>query len=121
MRYSTRLVPSRAAGFVSGELPVRIPVDIRHFPWIKRLAADYAYHFEALAPFYAGNPAWAQSWRDAVSRTAACPRDRARIVDIIGAQQQRRGAPQPAREAARRLTDARSLAVVTGQQAGLFG
>jgi len=121
MRYSTRLVSSSAAGFPSGELPVRIPVDVRRFPWIKRLAADYAHHFEPLAPFYAGNPATYDAWRETVARTQAFARDRARMVDVIAAQQQRRGAPPRAVEARGRLADSRAVAVVTGQQAGLFG
>jgi len=39
----------------------------------------------------------------------------------VAAQQRQRGAPPPAVEAARRLTDPRTVAIVTGQQAGLFG
>ena len=35
---------------------VRIPVDVRRFPWIRRLAADYAYDFRSVAPFYSGDP-----------------------------------------------------------------
>src|SRR5204863_3769956 len=38
-----------------------------------------------------------------------------------GAQQQRRGAPARALEAGRRLSDSSTVAIVTGQQAGLFG
>ena len=36
---------------------LHIPVDIRRFPWIKKLAADYAFQFSALAPFFSGDPA----------------------------------------------------------------
>ena len=36
---------------------VRMPVDGRRFPWIRRLAADYAYDFSSVAPFFAGDPA----------------------------------------------------------------
>ena len=39
----------------------------------------------------------------------------------IGEQQRRRGAPAQARAAAERLADATAVAVLTGQQAGLFG
>ena len=34
----------------------RLPVDIRRFPWIRRLASDYAFDFSRLADFFAGNP-----------------------------------------------------------------
>jgi len=36
---------------------LQIPVDIRRFPWVKKLAADYAFQFAALAPFFSGDPA----------------------------------------------------------------
>jgi bacillithiol synthase len=98
-----------------------IPVDVRRFPWIRRLAADYAYDFQALEPFFAGDPADRAAWTSAIARTQAHPRKRAEISAIIGAQQQRRQAPARAVEAGRRLADAETVAIVTGQQAGLFG
>jgi bacillithiol biosynthesis cysteine-adding enzyme BshC len=107
-------VPSASSG-------LRLPVDIRRFPWIRRLAADYAFNFEALAPFFAGDPAQPTAWTDAVGRAQAFPRDRQRIAAILRAQQDQRGAPTAAREAAARLADPQTVAVVTGQQAGLFG
>src|SRR5262245_26986887 len=36
-----------------------LAIDIRSFPWIRRLAADYAFEFDKVAPFYAGDPATA--------------------------------------------------------------
>ena len=38
-----------------------LAVDIRTFPWIRRLAADYAFSFANVAPFYAGRSRHA--WR----------------------------------------------------------
>ncbi len=99
----------------------RIPVDIRRFPWIKKLAADYAFAFPALAPFFSGNPADASSWTDAIARAQRHPRDRAAIAGVLREQQSARGAAAASREAAARLIDPQSIAVVTGQQAGLFG
>jgi bacillithiol biosynthesis cysteine-adding enzyme BshC len=100
---------------------VRLPIDIRRFPWIRRLAADYAFDFERLRGFFAGNPADPASWRDMIARTQAHPRDRAAIADIVQTQQRRRGAPRQALAAAAQLRDPRTVAIVTGQQAGLFG
>jgi len=96
-------------------------VDLRRFPWIRRLAADYAYDFSAVARFFSGDPADRQAWTHVISRTQAHPRQAAEIARVLAGQQQRRGAPEPARAAARLLADARTVAVVTGQQAGLFG
>ncbi len=106
---------------VTDESSVRIPVDVRRFPWIRRLAADYAYDFGAVAPFFSGDPSDRTAWADAIARSQAYERRRADIAAVIAGQQQRRNAPPRAREAGRLLADSRTVAVVTGQQAGLFG
>jgi len=100
---------------------VRIPVDVRRFPWIRRLAADYAYDFRSVAPFFSGDPADRSAWADAIARTQAHDRRRSEIAGVIAQQQERRGAPPAAREAGRLLADRQTVAIVTGQQAGLFG
>ena len=100
---------------------VRMPVDVRRFPWIRRLAADYAYDFPAVAPFFAGDPADRAAWADAIARTQRHDRRREEIARVVAAQQERRQAPRRARDAAALLADRRTVAVVTGQQAGLFG
>ena len=105
----------------SSELPVRIPVDVRRFPWVKRLAADYAFDFSSLAPFYSGDPSTYAAWAEMIRRTQAHPRSHGQIADVIANQQRRRDAPARAIEAARQLADPRTVAVLTGQQAGLFG
>ena len=112
---------SNQAGAASSESSVRIPVDVRRFPWIRRLAADYVYDFPAVAPFFSGDPADRSAWAAAIARTQAHERRRQDIADLIAAQQQRRQAPPAAVEAGRRLADPRTVAVITGQQAGLFG
>ena len=98
-----------------------VPVDIRRFPWIRKLAADYAFQFSSLASFYSGDPASSQSWSRAIKRAQTHPRPRAELADIIAAQQARRNAPAEAQHAAALLADPCSVAIVTGQQAGLFG
>jgi bacillithiol biosynthesis cysteine-adding enzyme BshC len=96
-------------------------VDIRRFPWINRLAVDYAFDYGRLAEFYAGDPTTPAAWRDAIGRTQRFNRDRDQVADLVSAQQQRRGAPPEAIAATARLRDPETVAVVTGQQAGLFG
>jgi bacillithiol biosynthesis cysteine-adding enzyme BshC len=98
-----------------------LPVDIRRFPWIRRLAADYAFDFARLDDFFAGNPLHPSAWRDAIARVQRHPRQRDKIADVVETQQRRRGAPAEALAAAALLRDANSVAIVTGQQAGLFG
>ncbi len=101
--------------------PALTGVDVRRFPWIRPLVADYSFNFSHVAPLYAGDPQSPQAWRDAIARTQAHPRDGAAIAAIIHAQQERRGAPPAARQAAASLADRQTVAVATGQQAGAFG
>ena len=100
---------------------MRIPVDVRRFPWIRRLAADYAYDFRSVAPFFSGDPADRAAWAEVIARTQPHGRRRDDIAAVIAAQQNRRHAPPAAVDAARRLADPRTVAILTGQQAGLFG
>jgi len=105
----------------AGEPSVRIPVDVRRFPWIRRLAADYAYDFHSVAPFFSGDPSDRAAWTTAINRSLAHPRRSEEIAAVIAAQQRRRNAPARAVEAGQRLADGRTVAILTGQQAGLFG
>jgi bacillithiol biosynthesis cysteine-adding enzyme BshC len=99
----------------------RTAIDVRRFSWIRPLAGDYAFNFANIAPLYAGDPASRSAWSDAIARTRAAVRPRAAVAELVAAQQSRRGAPPAAREAAARLADPQTVAVVTGQQAGAFG
>lgn len=112
---SGALAPAGAAS--SG----RLSIDIRRFPWIRRLAADYAYDYARVAEFFAGNPADPAAWPAAIARTSGLPRQRRKLVDVLQAQQRRRDAPAESMAAAAVLGDPRSVVVATGQQAGLFG
>lgn len=105
----------------AGEPTTRIAVDIRRFPWIRRLAADYAYNFSSLASFFSGDPSDRSAWAHAIRCAQANTPRRAELASVLANQQERRGAPARAREAARQLADPRAVALVTGQQAGLFG
>jgi hypothetical protein len=69
-----------------------LAVDIRTFPWIRRLASDYAFAFQNVAPFYAGDPATPAAWADTIARSRSLQRQPAEIAKA--------GAPQcPARRA----------------------
>ncbi|HEY6361290.1 MAG TPA: bacillithiol biosynthesis cysteine-adding enzyme BshC [Vicinamibacterales bacterium] len=99
----------------------RLSIDIRRFPWIRRIAADYAYDYSRLGEFFAGNPADVLAWDEAIARAQRHQRARNAVADAVHAQQRRRGAPPEAMSAAAQLRDPDTVAVVTGQQAGLFG
>lgn len=88
---------------------------------MRRLAVDYAFQYDALAPFFAGNPADPGAWAGAIARAQAHRRPRAEIVSMLEAQQARRDSPPAARAAVAALAAPSAVAIVTGQQAGLFG
>ena len=98
-----------------------LAIDIRSFPWIRRLAADYAFDFANVAPFYAGDPATSSAWADTIQRSQSLARQPAATARVIAAQQAQRNAPAASREAAARLANPATRVVITGQQAGLFG
>jgi bacillithiol biosynthesis cysteine-adding enzyme BshC len=98
-----------------------LAVDIRTFPWIRRLASDYAFDFPKVAPFFAGDPATPAAWADTIARSQSFQRQPAEIARVIAAQQAQRGAPAASRESAARLADPATRVIITGQQAGLFG
>ncbi len=97
-----------------------IPIDLRRLPWAGPLVRDYCHAFERLKAFYAGSPSGESSWASAIARRRSQPPEPG-ISDILVAQLAARGAPAEAQAAAARLAEPGALAVVTGQQAGLFG
>jgi bacillithiol biosynthesis cysteine-adding enzyme BshC len=100
---------------------VRAAIDVRRFPWIRPLVSAYATDYRSVASLFAGNPSDPSAWRETIGRVQRATRDRARLASLLERQLSRRGAPPPARQAAAQLGEAATVAVVTGQQAGLFG
>lgn len=99
-----------------------LAVDVRQLPWIRRLAADYAFGFDQLASFYAGNPQQDSAWTDVIARVHGGPRRATpQLAALLTAQQRGRQAPEEAVAAAAAFADPATVAVITGQQAGLFG
>jgi bacillithiol biosynthesis cysteine-adding enzyme BshC len=112
-------VAAETTTFAEGS--TRTAIDVRRFDWIRPLAGDYAFDFARIAPLYAGDPSTRQAWSDTIARTRAMARDHAQVTAILSAQQERRGAPPAARQAARALANPDTVAILTGQQAGAFG
>jgi bacillithiol biosynthesis cysteine-adding enzyme BshC len=81
----------------------------------------YATDFPSVAPLFPGNPADAATWRAAVDRVGRHAPHRQAIVPILVDQLTARDAPREAVDAATRLGAPGAVAVVTGQQAGIFG
>jgi bacillithiol synthase len=81
----------------------------------------YVDDFASVAALFPANPSDPAAWRDAIRRVQQAPRDRVRLADVLARQLAERRAPAEAQAAAATLADAATVAVVTGQQAGLFG
>ena len=101
--------------------PSSLSVDIRQVPWVRPLAGDYVFNFSNVAPLYAGDPSSPEAWRKGISRAQQHASHRQQTVNVLEAQQTRRGAPATALKSTRTLLDPRSVTIVTGQQAGAFG
>lgn len=99
----------------------KIAVDIREISSIRPLAGDYVFNFDKVKSLYAGDPQSPDAWRDAIARAQQYPRRCREIAAAIRAQQDRRDAPPEALAASAQLEDSRTVAIVTGQQAGAFG
>jgi bacillithiol biosynthesis cysteine-adding enzyme BshC len=100
---------------------IRDAIDLRRFPWIRPLVAAYSSNFPSVASLFAGNPGDPAAWTQTIQRVQQSPRNRAALAKVVSAQLERRGAHTHARAAATRLADSDTVAIVTGQQAGVFG
>ena len=96
-------------------------VELQRFPWVRPLVTEYARNFNAVASLFAGNPSNSNDWRSTIARVSRASRDRAAMHSVLVRQLEARNAPNAARESANRLKEPNSVAIVTGQQAGLFG
>jgi bacillithiol synthase len=105
----------------AGRQPQPIGLDLAGFPWHRPLTLACLRDFPSVAPLFAGNPRDPHAWRGSIARVQASTRDHAVISQLLTTQLTRRGAHPIAVEAAQSLADRQTVAVVTGQQAGLFG
>lgn len=99
----------------------RAAVDLRRFSWIRPLVTAHAREYDRVAALFTGNPADPAAWQATIARVARGARHRDAVANALDAQLTRRQAPPEAHAAAALLRDASSVAIVTGQQAGLFG
>ena len=100
---------------------IREAIDPQRFPWIRPLATEYTRNYARIASLFAGDPSDPAAWKETVQRVTRATRDRATVCNALTRQLTGRGAPAEAQAAAVELGTASSVAVLTGQQAGLFG
>ena len=99
-----------------------LTIDFRKLPGIKKLAGYYVYSFASLAPFFSGDPTQKPRGprRSPARRRIRAVRRSSPRADP-GAAAAPRGAAGATVAAGAKLADPRAVAIVTGQQAGLFG
>lgn len=93
------------------------PADLGAFP---ELFIDYCTDFNAVADFYAGDWRAPAARREAADTAARRPADREVLVDVLLDQNERWGLDAPTRRNIDTLREPESVAIVTGQQVGLF-
>ncbi|MBI3086798.1 MAG: bacillithiol biosynthesis cysteine-adding enzyme BshC [candidate division NC10 bacterium] len=96
-------------------------LDLRQLPGTSSLIRDYVHAFPRLAPFYAGNPQAPDAYQEQADRCDARAYRRHELRDLLLAQNERWGVPHIVRQRIEELGHPRAVAVVTGQQTGLFG
>lgn len=96
-------------------------VPVAGLPGANALFVAYLHQFEKLADFYAVDYRSAAAMRAHAAAVAAAPYPRQQVAAILLEQNQRWGAGEKTRQHVTALAEANSLAVVTGQQVGLFG
>jgi len=91
-------------------------------PGMSRLAADYCTHVPAAAGFFAGDFSRPEAWLERAAEVGRADRaDRSRVVAALRRQLEQLEAGPQSMASLEALSSLDALAIVTGQQAGLFG
>jgi bacillithiol biosynthesis cysteine-adding enzyme BshC len=96
-------------------------LDIRQLPGTSSLVRDYVHAFSRVTPFFSGNPHAPDAYREQSEERDTRAYRRRELRDALLAQKANPGAPPVVRRHIEELTDPRAVAVLTGQQTGLFG
>ena len=107
------------ADLTSSELEKNVLVNYQRLSWTSRLARDYSYAFEKVADHYASPPGANGNWSNIIEARQSLRPDTA-VSDVLEKQLVGRQAPTAALDAVKQLRHQESVAVVTGQQAGLL-
>jgi bacillithiol biosynthesis cysteine-adding enzyme BshC len=96
-----------------------VSLDYRKLPY-KPLFLDYQYRFDAVSPFFHGDPRSPRAWRDVASELRGRRHPTDEVIPAIARLNGSLGADDVALASAEALGRG-ALAVVTGQQVGLLG
>lgn len=95
-------------------------LDYRELNSYKPLFLDYVYRFDRLAPYFSGNPGDPDVWGRVAQKVSDYPRQTKQVSEVLHRQNREMGADPAVSTALDSLANG-ALAVVTGQQVGLFG
>ena len=95
-------------------------LDYRELGSYRPLFLDYVHRFDRLAPFFSGDPGDPDAWRRVAKKVADYPRQTKAVAEALHQQNRMMGADAATSESLDALAGG-ALAVVTGQQVGLFG
>ena len=98
-----------------------IAIDLRQLPGTSSLLRDYIHQFSALAPFYAQDPRDLDAFRAEAAARSRRAYPRRELIEILAEQNAQWGAPAAVRAQLEELEQSDAVAVLTGQQTGLFG
>jgi len=100
----------------------KIVVPPEQLPGMNRIAADYSTHAPGAAGFFAGDYREPEVWLHKAEEVQRATRaDRRRVIEALRRQQEQLNAGPQSMAALAALASPDALAIVTGQQAGLFG
>jgi bacillithiol synthase len=103
-----------------GQVMNAIPVSYKEAPKATPLFLDYVYRYDRVQKFYTGNPFEFASYEEVARRVNSQPKDRKPLLEILTRQNQSLDCSELTLANIRRLGEPGTLAVVTGQQVGLF-
>jgi bacillithiol biosynthesis cysteine-adding enzyme BshC len=98
-----------------------IRIDLRQLPGTSAVLRDYVHHFAALAPFFAREPRDPEAFQAEAAARSRRAYPRRELVEILGEQNAAWGAPRAVQAHLQELGQSDAVAVLTGQQTGLFG
>ena len=97
-------------------------LNYKDLPGFSRLFREYQYEFDNLREFYpAGNPRDFGSYQKHAQSILASGHPRAEVVSVLNEQNRNWGAHENALDNLQTLNEPDCLAIVTGQQVGIFG
>ncbi len=97
------------------------PIPFEQMPGFTKLFVDYCTDFRKLAPFYAADFRDPNGYGEIADHILGYRRDQTLLADTLLLQNEKWGLDDATRENINRLRRDDALAVVTGQQVGLFG